>query len=297
MMEREMAAYERQQARQAARDKRAAETTAAEFYGRTEMILHEAVLMDKWALNEHCYAFRFQAPKLVQQAMPGQFVQVEVPNFLRRPFGLADVNPADGSFVIGVRLIGEGTKSMLQYQVGDVISVIGPLGHGFTLSRPGMPILLGGGTGIFPILALAAYYRSKGNPFHCYLGFRNSAEYCIPDFVQVDQHFTLCSEAGGMDFTGNVVQALQADLAKYPANLHFQACGPTPMLKAVQAQAEALGAPSELSLEARMGCGVGLCLGCSIPVKDQSFADGYTYVRCCYEGPVFDGSTLCMERL
>lgn len=209
----------------------------------------------------------------------GQFVEIAAEGFfLRRPISVAD---SDGDrLVLLIRQVGEGTKALRALRVGDKADVITGLGNGFDLSAK-QPLLLGGGIGCAPLYLLAKEFVARGVRPQAVLGFRNRGEiYYADEFADICD-VTVATDDGSAGLRTNAVAAVGARGIVFD---RFYACGPTVMLKA------AAGAfPSgQVSLEARMGCGFGVCMGCSIKT-----ASGFK--RVCKEGPVFEASEVMWE--
>lgn len=207
------------------------------------------------------------------EVKPGQFVQVAVPGFfLRRPISVTD---ASGSYLILVyRVVGDGTEKMSQMKEKDTISLFGPLGNGFPVEDRNV-LLIGGGIGVPPLLYTAKAYRKKGYGVHAALGFNTSSEIILKDeFARIGCDVHIATMDGSDGTEGTALDVIQADHLKENFVL---ACGPLPMLRAVSRNYS----NGYVSLESRMACGMGACMGCV--VQDQ---DGKS-LRVCRDGPVF----------
>lgn len=206
--------------------------------------------------------------------VPGQFVEIELNcGFLRRPFSIFDKH--ESGFSIAYKVIGKGTERMTELDSGTEVNVLTGLGNGFDLSRAGCrPLLLGGGIGIAGIHWLCKSLITAGAKPAVVLGLNTAAEDCYSNlfksFAADVAVTTVDGSAGVKGFVTNGVE-------QFPDATFLYACGPLPMLKAVVA----LDIPGQVSMEARMGCGFGACMGCSIETK-------YGSKRVCKEGPVFD---------
>ncbi|MGI6129753.1 MAG: hypothetical protein ACOYEO_06645, partial [bacterium] len=168
---------------------------------------------------------------------------------------------------------------------GEQIEVLGPLGRGFCLKEGKRIGLVGGGMGIAPLLAVAEQAVQEGREVVAFLGAR-TGDYLLAQekFERLGQVFVVTDD-GSVGEKALVSKPLEEYLENQQLDL-LLACGPTPMLKALTGIVEAQGIPTQLSLEQRMGCGVGACLGCAFPVKADT-PEGYTYKRVCHDGPVF----------
>lgn len=228
---------------------------------------------------------------------PGMFVTLRVSGatdpLLRRPFALSDYDPGSGriSFIFQIR--GPATRLLSERRPGAVLDVLGPLGRGFPDPAPGSrPVLLGGGIGLGPMLYAARDFGSRAAeggweaPL-LVLGFRTEAQ--VPD-IEFPEGTVICTDDGSSGFRGTAVEgAERADAGgRYgpDAPPAYYACGPAPMMAALDRRAASRGAPYWAAVEQWMACGVGACMGCAVRLKDGSFA------RACAEGPVFDGASI-----
>lgn len=208
-----------------------------------------------------------------EKPLPGQFVQVEVPGFyLRRPFAVADYQ--DGILTVVYKIVGQGTAFLAGMQPGQSLSVLHFLGNGFDVQKTAAnPCLIGGSVGVAPLLYLARFVPGAT----VVMGFRSAADVMlVPELEALGCKVVVCTEDGSAGVKGFVTGALPAGMD------YYYACGPMPMLRAI---ASATCVPGQMSLEARMGCGFGACMGCSIQT-----ADGPR--RVCKDGPVFKNDEL-----
>lgn len=169
---------------------------------------------------------------------------------------------------------------MSSYQKGDSVKILGPLGNGFTMKKD-RAILIGGGIGIPPMLELA---KQLDGPKSIVLGYRDSQMFLKDEFEAYGDVF-VSTEDGSVGTKGNVIDAIKEQGVE--GNVIY-ACGPTPMLKGIQAYAAENGIEAQISLEERMACGIGACLACVCQSKE---ADEHSHVcnkRVCKDGPVFD---------
>ena len=205
-----------------------------------------------------------------EEMRPGQFVNLAVPGFtLRRPISVCDCR--DGQLRLVVRRQGKGTEALTAMEPGQTTDVLTGLGNGYDLTRAGgAPVLAGGGVGVPPLYFLARTLRTRGLPVTACLGFNTAAEVFYEEEFRTLGCETRIATADGTRGTKGFVTAV------LPQGSYFYACGPVPMLRALSK----LAMPGEMSLEARMGCGFGACMGCS-----QRMTGGMR--RICREGPVF----------
>ncbi|MDR1534713.1 MAG: dihydroorotate dehydrogenase electron transfer subunit [Planctomycetota bacterium] len=237
------------------------------------------------------FRLRLFLPRLAGSFLPGQFLQLrlrpgDVAPFLRRPFAPSDYEPEGLSLIYAVA--GRGTRLLSELPPGAEVDVLAPLGNSFSLLPAGSAaVLAGGGVGFAGLLPLARRLSSDGVEVTGALGTGTAAalppESAFPDFPG---RLLIATDDGSRGFHGNVVDALGAEgIAGTAARLY--ACGPLPMLAAAARLAAAEGVGCEVSLEARLACGFGACLGCAVPVLD-----GKGYRRVCRDGPVFAADAL-----
>ena len=208
---------------------------------------------------------------------PGQFVSLSLPGFfLRRPFSVCDWD--EHSFSLIVEQAGRGTELLRSLRPGTELDALTGLGKGFDLSRAGdAPLLIGGGSGVSPLLGLAKRLLAQGASPRVILGFP-----CREDLILLDEFFrlglapTVTTDDGSFGIRGRATEAM--DLP----HSFFYACGPAPMLRAV---CETSPVSGQVSLDARMGCGFGACMGCTIQTARGP-------KRVCRDGPVFDKEEL-----
>ena len=239
-----------------------------------------------------------RAPQIAPLIQPGQFAHVRVPTMrealLRRPFSIFQVE--GDTFSILYKTVGKGTEALARMKPGEELSVIAPLGHGFTVPKHGdeTPLLVAGGYGMEAMYLLAQRSPQKGIVF---VGGRRRVDIlCEKEFQALGWDVRVTTEDGSHGEKGLVTQPLLTEIRNQKSeirNLKLFACGPTGMLKAVGKIADEFNVPAELSMDEHMCCGVGVCLTCVIPVKTGE--GGWEYRRTCTEGPVFDSRQILWE--
>jgi dihydroorotate dehydrogenase electron transfer subunit len=237
------------------------------------------------------------APQIAPLIQPGQFAHVRIlpmkDALLRRPFSIFQAT--NDTFSILYKTIGKGTDALARMRTGEELSVIAPLGHGFTVPKSGeeTPLLVAGGYGMAAMFLLAQRSPQKGIVF---VGGRKRVDIlCEKEFAAIGWQVRVATEDGSHGEKGLVTQPLLAEIRNPKSEIRnpkLFACGPTPMLKAVGKIAEENNLPCELSMDEHMCCGVGTCLTCVIKVKT---GDGWEYQRTCTEGPVFDSREIVWE--
>lgn len=241
------------------------------------------------------------APKIAEHALPGQFVMVKAGDrlepLLRRPFSIFEVLEERGT-IVGLSLlskrIGPSTTLIYDAKPGDRIQCLGPLGRPFVpVSTPDEAWLVAGGVGLAPFATLGRVLRARQTKVTLYYGARRAAELFYLDmFEKMGVELVLATEDGSRGESGRVTVPLERDLKgrSADASVMLYACGPEAMLAAVARLASTYGRPSQVSVERVMGCGVGGCYSCVIPIKTSEGKPHY--VRSCLAGPVFRGNEI-----
>ncbi len=247
--------------------------------------LEEALLLKNFKHSEKYFSLLVLAPKLVSMAGPGQFVQIKCDDkfdpFLRRPISIHHLNQQEGLIEFLIEKKGKGTAWLSGRNAGDRLDLLGPLGKGFTLKN--VPALLvGGGIGVAPLLALGVALKEKGNAPTTLLGANSHQEILkLTDFLAVSQRVQIATVDGSMGKQGLVTDLLIRELESGFTG-YIYTCGPEPMLRAVADIASKYSVSGEASLEANMACGFGVCLGCTCNHKKAD----ETYIHVCVDGPV-----------
>ena len=247
--------------------------------------------------NRSYVILTLKSPEIAAKAQPGQFVDVASDQFLRRPFGIMMVDRVQGTFSIGIRIQGQGTRFLAGLQPGDIVSVLGPLGHGFCLDDYDRVITVGGGTGVFPLFFVQQYCNENNIEGVAVCGYRSAEESILTEeFTQTACAVSFASDAGDMTVAGHAGIALKAvidDLKSTGSDISrtlICACGPKLMMKTAAELAKHAGIACQVSLEERMACGVGICLVCVCKTKKAD--NSIEHSRCCVDGPVFDAEVV-----
>ncbi len=230
---------------------------------------------------------------LAAQARPGQFIGVyprDKSTLLPRPISICQADRERQALRIVYRVAGRGTEEFSHYKEGDEIAILGTLGNGFPLeAAEGKRVLLmGGGIGIPPLLAVAEALSGTlgeaGADIRTVLGYRDSGLFLKEDFRRYGAVY-VAAEDGSVGIRGNVMDAVAAE--NLAADVIY-ACGPMPMLRAIKGYAAQQGIDAYISLEEHMACGVGACLGCVVKTKEINRHSHVNNARICTEGPVFE---------
>lgn len=246
-------------------------------------------------INEKAAVLELDAPEIAQSAEPGQFINIACDQFLRRPIGLMSVDRQNGTIRVGVRVQGPGTHWLALRKPGDVLSVLGPLGHGFTLAGYRRVITIGGGTGVFPLLFVHQVCNEQNLESLAVCGYRSRDDSLLLDtYRDLGCRTLFASDTGDLDIAGQATDALAvvlSDLDDLDKTV-LLTCGPRPMMKSVVQLARKYSIPCQVSMEERMACGVGVCLGCACATHDPDHPGDIIYQRCCVDGPVFDAAVI-----
>jgi dihydroorotate dehydrogenase electron transfer subunit len=266
-------------------------------------------------LSRDYSVLRLAAPEVGRHTKPGQFVMVKPEGvtdpLLRRPFSVFEVLRDPSGEVTGISILnkkaGRSTKKLYELEEGDIVSCLGPLGVPFTpVAAPKEGWMVAGGVGLAPFATLAESLAAAGTPATLFYGARTADELFYLDFFEkLGIKLVLSTEDGGRGSKGRVTVPLEAALKTAgPAGAMVYACGPEPMLEAVARLAARYNQPSQVSVERVMGCGLGGCYSCVVPVKRRNDASSdpqraheehANLVRSCISGPVFDGAELVWE--
>jgi dihydroorotate dehydrogenase electron transfer subunit len=229
----------------------------------------------------------FEAPENLTYS-PGQFLHIRVTDgvdhLLRRPISLCKVAGEDRKAIgVAYRVGGKGTRLLQQKKPGDALDVLGPLGKGFPIHEGDRhALLIGGGIGVPPLVELADQLTQRGVKVTSIVGFQSKRVAILIEELGRYGEVLVATNDGSLGLQGFVTDCMTEELLASADR--FYACGPTPMLKAVQAKLVGKVA-GYLSLEERMGCGIGACMACvtSCVLEDGSVG----YKKVCKEGPVF----------
>lgn len=276
------------------------------------MFLGKVKIINQIQVAPGTYRMTMRAEEVANAFQPGQFVHIRVSEefnpILRRPFSIHRANKKTGRIEILYKVVGEGTRILSEKKRGDKLDILGPLGNGFKIEKNlDKAILVGGGMGVAPLLELAVSCQRQGiNKIIVFLGAKAKG------FILGEKEFKdlgvevngalkglkcsikVATEDGSYGYKGMVTRLFKEELKKEPhlaKNTQLFACGPSPMLRALARLSSRYHLPAQVSLEARMACGLGVCRGCVVRVKDKK---AY-YKRVCKDGPVFDLSEVIWE--
>ncbi len=245
-------------------------------------VKEKAKVIDQLNLAEGVYSMVLST-KAAEYAIPGQFISIFSNNgskLLPRPISICEIDKNAGTLRVVYRVVGEGTTAFSKLTAGDEIEIMGPLGNGFPLEGD-KAIVVGGGIGVPPMLELA---KQLSGTVTAVMGYRNDDMFLTEEFTDVASELIIATDDGSVGVHGTVVDAMKVN--ELNADVIY-ACGPKPMLRGVAEYAKEHGIKCYVSMEERMACGVGACLGC---VCQSTEKDDHSHVnnkRVCKDGPVF----------
>ena len=245
--------------------------------------MHEgtAPLVARRHVSSRMWVLRFRAPEIAAEVRGGQFVNLLLrPGpLLRRPFSVWQAYPEEGWVEVLLEAVGAGTRQLVGLRDGDTVSMLGPLGNGYTLDAgAGSVALLSGGLGVAPMLIAARDARALGLRVHWVHGARSLPELCS-EWDGDEVHWA--TEDGSRGHHGNALDAVPEGVGQ------ILACGPNPMLSAIARR----WPEAQVAVETYMGCGTGVCLGCAVPRTSG------VYDRACTEGPVYPAESVRWSEL
>jgi dihydroorotate dehydrogenase electron transfer subunit len=262
----------------------------------------EAKVIRNTRLSSDYNVIALAAPEIAATVAPGQFVMVKPGRcndpLLRRPFSVFEILRENGR-VSGLTLlskrVGVTTRMLLEAVEGDIVSCLGPLGKPYeVVDPPADAWMVAGGVGLAPFATLAEALVERGTPTTLFYGARSGGELFYLDwFASRGVRLILATEDGTTGERGRVTVPLERELQRADGSVMIYACGPEPMLEAVSHVSAKYGRRCQVSVERVMGCGMGGCYSCVIPVKDKT--GGQHYVRSCIGGPIFYGADLVWD--
>lgn len=250
----------------------------------------QALVVENREVAQGSYLLRLHAPEVAAHARPGQFVHVRCSPvaasdsatwdpLLRRPLSLLRIRRAAGEIECLYDVVGRGTAILSRVRLGEALDVLGPLGRPFEIKgKTRHALMVSGGVGIVPLVALAEEALTKDVAVTLVAGFRTAAKVCPAELLPPEVEYVVTTDDGTAGRPGFVTQAIAEHLSW--ADQVF-ACGPLPMLEALASLDLPRSLPVQISMEEHMGCAMGVCLGCVVQTRRG-------LQRVCRDGPVFD---------
>jgi dihydroorotate dehydrogenase electron transfer subunit len=266
----------------------------------------DAAVIENRRLSADYNLLSLAAPAIAAVARPGQFVMIKTTGghdpLLRRPFSIFEILRDGAGAPSGISIfnkrVGIGTGLLSRVESGARLSTLGPLGRPFEpVDPPGEGWMVAGGVGLAPFVSLAEALTARGTRATLFYGARRGEElYCVDLFHALGVTIVLATEDGSSGVKGRITAPLEAALAERPLGspVKLYVCGPTPMMRACAQLAATHGRACDVSLEQVMGCGLGGCYSCVVPVRS---ADGGRphHTRTCIDGPVFDAQRIVWD--
>lgn len=248
----------------------------------------EAKVIINEEVSSNIYKMVIESPEVAATSKAGQFVNVYPKTnstILPRPISINDIT--DTTITIVYAVVGKGTDEFSKYQAGDTVRVSTALGNGYTIKEATTSVLVGGGIGVPPLVQLAKTLKAQGaEKVIAVIGFRDEP-ILVDELKELGVEVHVATDSGKHGFKGNVIELMKQEniIGDY-----YYSCGPKIMLKNLASYCEELGKEVQVSMEERMGCGYGVCVGCVIKINDDTKEDGFVYKKVCKDGPVFLGS-------
>jgi len=253
------------------------------------------ILLNEMIAPEY-YKMVLKSPEIVRTANPGQFVHIRVSDgyepLLRRPFSIHAIRDKEDMVEILYKVVGKGTALLSEKKVGEKLDVIGPLGNEFNINKKRLKnkskiVIIGGGVGIAPLFFLTQKAIAYSNNIIVFIGAKTKALIlCEQKIKDLGVEVQVATEDGSYGHKGLVTDFLNS-LSSMDISLF--ACGPSIMLREVAKFSIKHNLPCQVSLESRMACGIGACLGCATKVQSE---EETIYKRVCKDGPVFDANEI-----
>jgi len=252
---------------------------------------YKTPVLENTKISDDIFRIKFSAPQLAAAAKPGQFIEVLCTGagapFLRRPFGIHSADAKKGEISFLFRRAGRGTELLSFLKPGDIIDINGPLGTGFEIQAAEKHFIAGGGMGVAPLLFLAQELKKQGVKSKIFLAARSAGEIACADEFKNYGEVILSTEDGSAGEKCLIDTPLERELKK-TQNAAIYACGPHGMLRCVAGLGAKYKALTFVSLEEKMACGLGVCQGCPVEVKNKDTK----YKMVCKEGPVFNAEDI-----
>lgn len=241
-----------------------------------------AVVLKNSTIAEGIFDMALYAPEIVKEAAAGQFVELYTGSeacLLPRPISICEINREKGSLRLVYQTVGKGTHIFSRLREGETIRVMGPCGNGFFPENKTSHLVIGGGIGAPPLLELVKQLQGKVSVF---LGSK-SHPILAEDFRALGAEVFIATEDGSVGYHGNVISLAEKMNREAEA---IYACGPRAMLRATAGFAQKRNIAAQVSLEERMACGIGACVGCTVKIQRKGDSD-WQYLKVCKDGPVF----------
>lgn len=261
-------------------------------------------ILSRKEVAPNIYLMRLKAPEIVQDALPGQFIHIKCSKdnypLLRRPLSIHRIDKEKGEIFILFQIMGEGTKLLADRTIGDDLDIMGPIGNAFNIYPESKKIMIvGGGMGVAPLLALCEESIRQGKEVRVLIGaLKKELVIGEESFKILGAKVDVVTDDGSYKHKGLVPDLLEGTIKGGWLADQIFACGPKPMLRKISEIALKVNIDYQVSLEERMACGIGACLGCVCRVKTKNKKEDkvkYEYKRICVDGPIFEGSEVVWD--
>ncbi len=243
--------------------------------------IEDAIILKNVSIVDNIFDMKIKAPAVAENASAGQFIEIYTGNgvnILPRPISICEIDKKEGNLRLVYQVVGKGTGIFSQKKEGSILRIIGPLGNGYNIKNADKSIFVGGGIGVPPLLETVK--NVKGQKV-VVLGFKNGT-ILKDDFEKAGAKVLIATDDGSVGFKGNVIELMKAENVTGDV---IYSCGPKIMLKFLSKYAEEKGIECFVSMEERMACGIGACVGCAVKIKN---GDSYINKKVCKDGPVFN---------
>jgi dihydroorotate dehydrogenase electron transfer subunit len=254
-------------------------------------------VIDQAEITPQTYRITIESEIIVRQSQPGQFVQLRIHEgidpLLRRPFSIHRVHRNRNILNLLYKVVGRGTDLMRSFKKGDTVDLLGPLGKGFEIDRDfQQALIVAGGMGSAPMFFLIDELMNAGKKVILYWGAKNKNEiYQLSELKKTDAEVHITTDDGSMGHKGMITDLFESSIHLHQNSDSFRGfiCGPKGMIRAMQKIAERTRFSWQVSMEERMACGIGVCMGCGIKMKSGM------HQMVCSDGPVFDLSEVLFD--
>ena len=243
-------------------------------------------IISNFRVANNVYKMVIESKSISKEALPGQFLHIKPSQnydpLLRRPISICDLDQDKGGITLLYRVCGKGTRLFAEIKPGDNLDIIGPLGKGFPIFQNKKSAIIGGGIGIAPLLILSKWLKEAD----IYLGYKDET-YMTDEFMNYSDDVCIYTESGSRGTKGYPIEALEKNINRYDI---VYAYGPKQMLRAIKRLCEKNLVECYLSMEERMGCGIGACLVCACESSNND-----EYKKVCIDGPVFNSKEVNLD--
>jgi len=261
-------------------------------------------ILTKEEVAPNIFLIKLLAPSVTQDVLPGQFIHIKCSTdhypLLRRTLSIHRIDKEKGGIYILFQVVGEGTKLLAQKEVGDDLDIMGPIGNGFNIYPESRKIMIvGGGIGVAPLLALCEESTRQGKEVRVLIGaLKKELVIGEENFRKLGAKVDVATDDGSYKHKGLVTDLLEGNIREGWLVDQIFACGPKLILKKIVEISLDNHIDCQVSLEERMACGIGACLGCVCKIKTKDKKEDkvkYGFKRVCVDGPIFEGSEVVWD--